>query len=68
MVSFTAENHSDEEVPILETLRHAIGQKSFDAEVMGRVFKSVDRTVKMFYLSQKMQGNLKEFKEDYFVS
>jgi hypothetical protein len=24
MIKFTAENHSDEEVPLLETLRHAI--------------------------------------------
>jgi hypothetical protein len=68
MIKFTAENHSDEDVPLLETLRHAINQKSYSGETMDSIYKSVDRTIKMFYLSQQMQGNLKEFKEDYFIN
>ena len=67
MIKFTRENHSDEEQPLLDTLRHAIRLEKYDGATMDAIFRSVDRVLKMFYLSQKMQGNLKNFKEDYFV-
>lgn len=31
------------------------------------VASEMERALKMFFLQQEMQGNLKEFKEDYFV-
>lgn len=37
------------------------------AEVQDQIFKSVERVFKMFFLQQQMEGQLKEFKDDYTV-
>ena len=42
-------------------------ENKINLEAAHRLEKDIERMLKMFYLQMKVQGMLKEYKEDYFV-
>ena len=53
---------------LLDRLRETCGSSGNLARPeTNETLTEVDRALKMFYLHMKMSGNLKEYKEDYFV-
>ena len=49
----------------IRTLCHS--REPVDISKVNSVFDELGRTIKMFFLKQKMKGMVKEYKEDYFV-
>lgn len=55
-----------EEEGVMERVKRVSGKKEVAEGEIEEVEKEVERVLKMFYLQMRVQGKLKEFKEDYF--
>lgn len=51
----------------IDTLISMKLENKINLESAHRLEKDIERMLKMFYLQMKVQGSLKEFREDYFV-
>lgn len=66
LVKFAKENHTDED--LLARLRAAAGLPGSEPAASSEHLNAlIERTFRMFYLSQQMAGHLREFKDDYSV-
>jgi hypothetical protein len=68
LLTFTNEFKDEEEDPtVLERLTKCLAQKELVQEDYEKTEREIERVIKMFYLQMRVRGQLKQYKEDYFI-
>ena len=68
LIRFAETFKDDEDEPsIIEKLRVALKLEIISNHDMKQLESEIERTLKMFYLQMRVKGNLKPYKDDYFI-
>lgn len=56
----------DDDLSIIDKIKNTACERMVPEHTIGDLCREIERVVKMFYLSAKVKGQLKQYKEDYF--